>query len=134
MNVLNCCKTQKNAFLLKTQCSLLVRLVWWHIFLQSWIVYSILRHPAFLIRTARLHSSDGRLRNMGMCSCLGNQMVPMAVALRVVRHRNCGKRAGPKPICMHHLGKKLCHRSISFQCDNESLVAAIKKTPQKMLL
>ena len=66
-----------------------------------------LHHPASpcSLNTSRLHSSDGRLRNMGMCSCLGNRMIPMAVALQVLKRGNHGKRAGPNPIHMRHLGK-----------------------------
>ena len=66
-----------------------------------------LQHPASpcSLNTFRLHSSDGCLRNMGMCTCLGNRMVPMALALRVIKHGNHGKRAGPNPIHMRHLGK-----------------------------
>ena len=88
-----------------------------------------LQHPASpcSLNTSRLHSSDRCLRNMGMCTCLGNRMVPMAAVSEWLSMGIMAKELVPILFTCVTWGNKLCHHSISFQCDSESLVAAIKK-------
>ena len=119
-------KLKKNAFLLKTQYSLPVRLVWWHIFLQSWNGYSILRQPALLIPpdfTAQMDASG----IWGCPTVLETEWSQWQWPFEWLSVGIVAKELVPNLFTCITWGYKLCRRSISFQCNNESLVAAIKK-------
>ena len=119
-------KLKKNAFLLKTQYGLPVRLVWWHIFLQSWNGYSILRHPALLIPpdfTAQTDASG----IWGCAAVLETEWFQWQWPSEWLSVGIMAKELVPILFTCVTWGNKLRHRSISFQCDNESLVAAINK-------
>ena len=68
-----------------------------------------------------------------MWSILAGKMATMGVVSNLEIDRHYGKRA-----CLHcpflcSMGKLLSHKRILFQCDNQSVVAAIQKGSSKMV-
>ena len=117
-------------FIYSTQYILPVRLVWWHIFLQSWNGYSILRHPALLIPPDFTAQTDAS----GIWGCALVLETEWSQWQRPSEWLSMGimaKELVPILFTCVTWGNKLYHHSISFQCDSESLIAAIKKKASK---
>ena len=105
-------------------------LFWWHIFLQLWNGYSILRHPALLTPpdfTAQTDASG----IWGCAAVLETEWFQWQWPSEWLNVGIMAKELVPILFTCVTWGNKLRHRSISFQCDNESLVAAINKGSSK---
>ena len=98
--------------------------------MQSWNGYSILRHPALLIPPDFTAQTDAS----GIWGCAAVLETEWSQWQWPQEWLNVGivaKELAPNLFTCVTWGNELCHHNISFEYNNESIVAAIKKASPK---
>ena len=105
-------------------------LFWWHIFLESWNGFCILRHPILLTIPDFLAQTDAS-GAWGCTAVLSSQWLQWQWPSEWSGVGIMAKELVPIIFTCVTWGPMLRHRHINFQCDNEGLVAAISKGSSK---
>ena len=127
---LTAAKLKKMHFITRLNKAFRSDLFWWHIFLQSWNGFSILRHP-ILLRSPDFIAQTDASGVWGCAAVLGTQWLQWQWPSEWSSVGIMAKELVPIIFTCVTWGTMLRHHHINFQCDNEGLVAAINKGSSK---